>query len=42
MFECWGVAMERDFIIETIKELLNTCDDIELLYLIQSLLSGES
>lgn len=34
--------MERDFVIKTIKELLNKCEDIELLYLIQSLLSGES
>ncbi len=34
--------MEKDFIIETIKQLLVECTDIELLYLIQSLLSAES
>ena len=33
--------MEKDYIIETIKKLLE-CADIELLYLIQSLLSAES
>ena len=33
--------MEKDFIIETIKELLKECKDIELLYLIQNLLSAE-
>ena len=31
--------MEKDFIIETIKELLSGCTDIELLYLIQGLLN---
>lgn len=34
--------MEKDYIIETIKQLLNECTDIELLYLIQGLLSGQS
>mgnify|MGYP006786207275 FL=1 len=33
--------MEKDFIIETIKELRSGCNDIDLLYLIQGLLSGE-
>lgn len=33
--------MEKDFIVETIKQLLNECTDIELLHLIQSLLSAE-
>ena len=33
--------MEKIFIIETIKQLLNECTDMELLHLIQSLLSGE-
>ena len=33
--------MEKDFIIETIKELLSACNDVDLLYLIQGLLSGE-
>ena len=34
--------MEKDYIIETIKQLLTECTDIELLYLIQGLLSGQS
>ena len=34
--------MEKDFIIETIKQLLAECTDIELLYLIQGLLSGQN
>lgn len=34
--------MEKDYIIETIKNMLTECNDIELLYLIQSLLSAES
>lgn len=34
--------MEKDFLIETIKQLLTKCDDIDLLYLIQGLLSGQS
>lgn len=34
--------MEKDYIIETIKNLLLNCNDMELLYLIQSLLSAES
>lgn len=34
--------MEKDYIIETIKQLLNECTDIELLYLIQGLLSGQN
>lgn len=34
--------MEKDYIIETIKQLLNECTDIELLYLIQGLLNGQS
>lgn len=31
--------MEKEYIVDTIKELLNECKDIELLYLIQNLLS---
>ena len=34
--------MERDFVIKTINELLSKCEDIELLYLVQNLLSEES
>ena len=41
MFELWGVTMEKDYLIETIKKLLSECTDIELLYLIQGLLSAE-
>ena len=33
--------MEKDYLIESIKELLSGCNDIDLLYLIQGLLSGE-
>lgn len=33
--------MKKDSLIETIKELLAECTDIELLYLIQGLLSAE-
>lgn len=31
--------MEKDYLIENIKQLLSQCTDIELLYLIQGLLS---
>ena len=31
--------MERDYLIKVIKNLLAECNDIELLYLIKSLLS---
>lgn len=31
--------MEKDYLIKTIKELLAECTDLELLYLIQSMLS---
>lgn len=34
--------MERAYIIETIIELLKECKDIDLLYLVQSLLSEQS
>lgn len=34
--------MEKDFIIETIKQLLAECTDIDLLCLIQGLLSEQS
>ncbi len=34
--------MEKDYVIETIKTLLADCTDIELLYLIQNLLSAKS
>ena len=34
--------MEKDYIIDTIKTLLTECTDIELLYLIQSLLSAKN
>lgn len=34
--------MEKDYIIETIKQLLEECTDIELLYLIQGLLSAKN
>ena len=34
--------MEKNYLIETINELLVECNDIELLYLIKSLLSVES
>jgi hypothetical protein len=34
--------MEKEYLIKAIKELLKECNDIELLYLIKSLLSGES
>ena len=34
--------MERDYLIETIKKLLADCTDIEILYLIQNLLSVKS
>ncbi len=33
--------MEKDYLIETIKKLLLECKDIEVLYLIQNLLSAE-
>ena len=43
MFECKEVQrMEKNYLIENIKILLNNCDDIELLYLIQSLLNAEN
>lgn len=31
--------MEKDYLIETIKQLLIECTDVELLYLIKSMLS---
>lgn len=31
--------MEKHYLIETIKKLLNECTDLETLYLIKSLLS---
>ena len=34
--------MEKDYLIKTIVNLLANCNDIELLYLIQNLLSGEN
>ena len=34
--------MEKNYLIETIYTLLAECNDIELLYLIKSLLSVES
>jgi hypothetical protein len=34
--------MEKDYLIKTIETLLTECNDIELLYLIKSLLSVES
>ena len=34
--------MEKDYLIKTIENLLIDCDDIELLYLIKSLLSVKS
>lgn len=34
--------MERKYLIETIKELLSDCTDIDLLYLIKSLISAKS
>jgi hypothetical protein len=34
--------MEKDYLIETIIKLLLNCNDMELLYLIKSLLSAES
>jgi len=33
--------MEKEYLVETIKNLLTDCTDIELLYLIQGLLSAE-
>jgi hypothetical protein len=36
-----GVTMEKDYLIKTIKELLSECTDIDLLYLIVSLLSDK-
>lgn len=33
--------MEKEYLIENIKNLLAECTDIELLYLIQGLLSAE-
>jgi hypothetical protein len=33
--------MERDYLIETVTKLLTECQDIELLYLIKSLLTVE-
>lgn len=33
--------MEKEYLLETIKKLLAECKDIELLYLIQGLLSAE-
>lgn len=34
--------MERKYLIETITTLLSECKDIDLLYLIKSLLSAKS
>ena len=34
--------MERDYLIETVYKLLTECNDIELLYLVKSLLSVEN
>lgn len=34
--------MEKNYLIDTIYKLLAECNDIELLYLIKSLLSVES
>ena len=34
--------MEKDYLIKSIVLLLSECDDIELLYLIQSLLSAKN
>lgn len=34
--------MEKNYLIDTIKQLLPDCNDIELLLLIKSLLSVES
>ena len=34
--------MEKDYLIKSIENLLIECNDIELLYLIKSLLSVES
>lgn len=34
--------MEKDYLIENIKQLLSQCTDIELLYLIQGLLNVDS
>lgn len=34
--------MERKYLIETIIELLKECKDIDLLYLMKSLLSAKS
>lgn len=36
-----GVNMDKEYLIKTIKILLSECKDIELLYLIQNLLSAE-
>lgn len=33
--------MEKEYLIETIRELLADCTDIDLLYLIQGLLSAK-
>ena len=33
--------MEKDYLIESIKQLLTDCTDIEMLYLIQGLLSAK-
>jgi hypothetical protein len=33
--------MEKDYLIETIRELLTECTDIETLYLIKNLLNVE-
>ena len=34
--------MEKDYLVKSIENLLAECNDIELLYLIKSLLSVES
>lgn len=33
--------MEKDYLIESIKQLLTECTDVDMLYLIQGLLSAE-
>lgn len=34
--------MDKEYLIKIIKQLLEECSDIELLYLIQGLLSGQN
>ena len=42
MFEKWGTAMEKDYLVKSIIELLVNCNDVELLRLIKSLLNVKS